>query len=635
MILLVVGLVAVLVVVLIAVVLSIRLGRGDEEDEPDIRPRGRDRRGADEDERWRERDARRAPPAPVRGMDSRSRRGEYPGYAERGAARDRDRAARDRDYDGPPRRPARADATGYRRPAAARPPVPASAQARGRYDTGPQRRSADGLPSADYPSRDFGPSGARPSGDHSSAEFPAADYDTSDYPEDRPRPRRKAASANGKSRSRQRGKRGDDDDWPSTEWDKLSDEQYWAELSADKPLAAMAKPSGPAGKSGAKAPVNGSAKRAAEPPAAREPRPARTPPPAPPARDLPSRKERTEPREPVTERLPVRARQQPPAPAARQEAGPPLAGSYASEPRSPGDTGPHAQRDPLRDSGPWARRDTGPQAIRDSGARVSRDTGPRPEQPRRSTATGPGPARDRDLAMLAGLAGASPPIPGALDDDPLTSPSFSLKADTAADSRSYSSSRKHAKTDGQDAAPGHAAGNGAAHANGNGNGSYPTADYANAGYAYQAASAAAPVEQWHSAPPAPAGAHAPAYGNPYQHSGPGATGSPAGAQAAPGHAGYLADPLRVYSPPAYEAPQYPEPARPAYHALPDRGMTAPPPPAGGPVPYADGYAKHAYPDPAAYHDGHATGGYGGGYEAGHAAGDPHAAGGYGPYPPQG
>src|SRR5262252_8198672 len=106
MILLAVGLVAVIVVVLIAVILSIRLGRGDEHDEPDARSGGRDRRRADEDERWRERDARRASAASARtdarGMDPRSRRGEYPGYAERGAARDRDRGARGRDHDGPP-----------------------------------------------------------------------------------------------------------------------------------------------------------------------------------------------------------------------------------------------------------------------------------------------------------------------------------------------------------------------------------------------------------------------------------------------------------------------------------------------------------------------------------------------------
>src|SRR5262249_25717278 len=107
MILLVVGLVAVLVVVFIAVILSMRLGHGDEPGEPDLPARGRDRRPDDEDEHWLERDTRRAP-----------------------------RAARSHDYDGPPRRPSRADATGYREPAAARSSVPASAQARGRYDTG-------------------------------------------------------------------------------------------------------------------------------------------------------------------------------------------------------------------------------------------------------------------------------------------------------------------------------------------------------------------------------------------------------------------------------------------------------------------------------------------------------------------
>ena len=602
MILLVVGLVAVLVVVLIAVILSIRLGRGDEHDEPDARSRGHDRRRADEDERWPEPDGRRAPPAPARtaahGTDARGRRGEHPGYAERGAPRDRDRAAPARDHGGPPRRPARPGAAGYRNPAAARSPVPASAQARGRYDTGPQQRPAADLPPADYPSMDFGPAGARSSGGHPSVDFPAADYDAMDYPEDRPKPRRKAASANGKSRPRQRGKRSDDDDWPSTEWDKLSDEQYWAELSADKPLAAMAKPSRPASGPAAKAPVSARAKRAAEPPGTREPRAAR--PPAPPAREVPSRKERTEPREPVTERLPVRTRQQPPAPAARREAEMPIAGSYPGGPRSPRDTGPHAQRDPLRDSGPRARRDTGPQAIR--------DTTPRPEQPRRSTATGPNPARDRDLAMLAGLASTPPPIPGALEDDPLTSPSFSLKADTAPDSRSYSSSRKHARTGGP-GVPGQAA-----PANGN-----PAADYDGAGYAYQAVPPVAPAEQWYGAPPAPAAARAPAYGNPYQHSRPGTTSPPAGGLAAPDHAGYLADPLRVYSPSA-EAPRYAEPADPAYRPL----------PATGPAPNADGYPQHPYPDQVAYPDGYSSGGY----EAGYAR-DPYAGGGYRAYPSQG
>ena len=48
--------------------------------------------------------------------------------------------------------------------------------------------------------------------------------------------------------------------------------------------------------------------------------------------------------------------------------------------------------------------------------------------------------------MHGGLAGPPPPVPGALDDDPLTSPSFSMVADPATDSRSYSHARKHAKT---------------------------------------------------------------------------------------------------------------------------------------------------------------------------------------------
>jgi len=183
--------------------------------------------------------------------------------------------------------------------------------------------------------------------------------------------------------------------------------------------------------------------------------------------------------------------------------------------------------------------------------------------------------------MLAGLASTPPRVPGALDDDPLTSPSFSLMADTAADSRSYGSSRKHAKPSGQRAAPG----NRATRANGNGNGSYPTADYAGAGRAYRAAPPAAPAEQWHSAPPAPArGRHTPAYGDPYQHAGPSAS-----------HGGYDADPLGGYSAADYGAPQY---AEPAYPALPDPGMTAP------------------------------------GYDVGYGV-DPYAGGGYGPYPSRG
>src|SRR5690348_17760171 len=269
MILLVVGLAAVIVVVLIAVFLSIRLGRGDEHDEPELRSSGRDRR-RDQDERWQDRDARRVPVA-----GSRGGRGEYPGYSSRGPSRDR--APRGRDYDSAPRRPAR-EASGYRKPAPARSAVGASAQTRGRYDTGPSRRpAADDFPSADYPSMDLGPAESYATGDQPSVEFPAASYEAADDPRDRPDSRRKAAPApaSSKTRSRQRGKRDDDDDWPSSEWDKLSDEQYWAELSADKPLSAMARPSRPASDAAAKAPANGTAAKAKAAP--RDSRPARPP----------------------------------------------------------------------------------------------------------------------------------------------------------------------------------------------------------------------------------------------------------------------------------------------------------------------------------------------------------------------
>src|SRR5260370_25029759 len=155
-----------------------------------------------------------------------------------------------------------------------------------------------------------------------------------------------APPAAGKGRSRQRGKRDDEDGWPSTEWDKVSDERYWAEGPADKPLSAMAKPSRPASDSGAKAPGNGSAKRAVMPPAAREPRPAKAPAPALPERGVPSRKGRTEPRQPVTERLPVRTRQQPPTPPRPRAAHTPPARSRLPEPRTPRDTRPHAPPHP-------------------------------------------------------------------------------------------------------------------------------------------------------------------------------------------------------------------------------------------------------------------------------------------------
>jgi hypothetical protein len=605
MILLVVGLVAVIVVVLIAVFLSIRLGRGDEDDEADLRP-SRDRRH-DQEERWQERDARRVPAPAGRGA-ARNGRAEAPGYSSRGPARDR--APHGRDADGPPRRPAR-EAAASRRTAPARSAV--GAQARGRYDAGPPRRPAaeDDYASADYPSMDFGPPAGHLSGDHPSVEFPVPDYEAANDRRDRQEARRKAAPAPAanKTRSRQRGKRDDDGDWPSSEWDKLSDEQYWAELSADKPLATMARPSRPAGDAAA-APANGAAKAKPAPRDARAPRPDRDAP----SRKEPGRRERGDQREPLTERLPVRAARQgaslPPAPPREPDAS--ASGRSYPEPR------------PALDSGPRPSRDTGPHPARATGSQAARDTGPRPRPDhRRRDTTGPQPARERDLAMLSGLAGAPPPIPGALDDDPLTSPSFSLKAVPATDSRSYSNARKHAKTTGSPAPEPPTA---------NGTEGNLAAGYSDPGHAYHAA---APAADWYSAPPAEA--QTPAYGNPYAYTGQANGSSLTGytdAQAPDAYANYQADPLRVYSPPGYEAPvPYAEPAPPAaYPAMPAAGMAAPPP-AAGPMPYPDGYPAQPYPEQPGYPDGYSAG-YAPGYEGGY-TGDPYAAGGYGPYPPQG
>ena len=583
MILLVIGLVAVIVVVLIAVFLSFRLGRGDEDDEPDVRSGGRDRR-RNQDERWRERDTRRVPSsARTSGRDGPTQGpGGYDGDGSRGPAGDRD--SRGRDHVGASRRPARPGTPGSRQSAAARPAAVASAPARGSSDIGPSRRLADGYPA----------------GDHPSGEYPAADYGAVDDPRDRPAARHKAsaAPAAGKSRSRQRGKRGDDDDWPSTEWDKLSDEQYWAELSADKPLASMARPSKPAKEPAATAPANGKAKAR---PAARDARPAR-----PPGRDLPGHKEHAGQRGPATERLPVRSDARRAPAAASPPRRPDAAGRSYPGPRTVHDTGPR----PLRDTGPQPTRDTGPQ--------------PRGDQRRRDT-------RDRDLAVLNGLASSPPPIPGALEDDPLTSPSFSLRAGPASDSRSYGNARKHARGTGQPATNA-ANGNG----NGNGHGGYPAAGYASAGYAYQAAPVPpapqpAPGAEWYSARPAPAtppdGARAPGYGDPYRYTG-GGSGGPGpgfgGNPATAGYPSYLADPLHVSAPPGYQEPApYPEPAPPAY-----------PPTAAGAVPDANGYPGHPYSDRSGYPGGYTANGPAPGYQDGYQA-EPYAGGGHGTYPPQG
>jgi hypothetical protein len=192
---LVVVLAVVVVVILVVVIVAVRNMRAEDPDEFAERPGRRGGMGDGRDPRY----DRREPPArhPGRG----SARGGRPagrsagggnrpaGVSGRGFDERRDRRGRDYDQDV-------ADGAGYdddrrfdERPA------------RGRDD----RRGADG-------------------------------------------PRRRAEQGQPSARTRPaRGRRSDDSSqWDSSEWEKLSDVDYWAELASDKPLTTTAQPAAPA-----------------------------------------------------------------------------------------------------------------------------------------------------------------------------------------------------------------------------------------------------------------------------------------------------------------------------------------------------------------------------------------------------
>src|SRR5215831_8144530 len=129
----------------------------------------------------------------------------------------------------------------------------------------PASRSAADAPTARYrtagPHTDEFASGPLPEADFASSEFPAADFPSEEMPAARARTRPpKTDPGRDRSDSRRRPGKGqnapkgrsrkrDDDDWPSMEWDKLTDEQYWAQLSSDKPLATTARSAPSAGES--------------------------------------------------------------------------------------------------------------------------------------------------------------------------------------------------------------------------------------------------------------------------------------------------------------------------------------------------------------------------------------------------
>ena len=570
MILLVVGLAAVIVVVLIAVFLSIRLGRGDEHDERDLRSSGRDRR-RDQDERWRDRDTRRVPSSGGRV----GRGGEHPGYGSRAQAR----PPRGRDYDSAPRRPreapesaspaaARSSSGRPRRPAAAMTPVPRSGPPPTTSPRPITRPWTSARPGATRPvtSPRWSPPAHEPA------------------PRDRPDSRRKSAPApaSGKSRSRQRGKRDDDDDWPSSEWDKLSDEQYWAELSADKPLATMARPSKPASDAAAKTPANSSAKAK---PAARDPRPAR--PPAPDrdlSRDLPSRKERDQ-REPVTERLPVRAARQAPAPLppARREAD---AGRQPFLPRAALRArfrAARATRPPGTEHGAscgTGHRTAAPARTPAPGHhRASAHQGPRPGRAHRACQRAAAHSRrarrrpaDQPVLLAEGGTGQR---------QPLLQQRQEARQDRARGGPLPQRQRAWRQWARQRRLPG-------------GGLRRPRLRLPGGTPGRAARARSGTARRLHRLARLPR-RRPPRTGTPTTTTAQANGGSPAGpadSQATASYNNYLADPLRVYSPPGYEASApYAEPASPAAYM-------AAPLPAAGPVPYADGYPAQPYADQA-------------------------------------
>ncbi len=174
------GLAAVVIVVLVIVLIAARSIRSEEADEAEVaRSRPGAARGRRDDE--------------ARGPDPRRGRS-HP--AMPGADRER----RGREYAEPPRR----------------------SRGRGddeRYQRGARSRTAHGPD--DQPIEQWRP-----------------DFGDRDEPPAR-RPARPGQERERVPRQNGRRRSADSDQWSSTEWEKLSDVDYWAELSAEKPLAAQ------------------------------------------------------------------------------------------------------------------------------------------------------------------------------------------------------------------------------------------------------------------------------------------------------------------------------------------------------------------------------------------------------------
>jgi hypothetical protein len=246
--LLVIGLVAVIIAILVAAFLTLRRRPADDDDELDSRLSVQDGvRGRGRDDGWDSAPRRPAgrttaggrPVVPRRpGSDPDGNRRPGRGYEAAGYDQDRGYEPSLRGYG------ERSPVGGYepeRVPAARRGGRPARAAAAARsaaaigYDTGPGAALYDTGPGA----------AADLTATQINADPDLADSDV--FPRvraDIPRPASKPSKQRNQPKSRGKASRKHDDDendWPSTEWDKLSDVEYWAELSADKPLATTAR----------------------------------------------------------------------------------------------------------------------------------------------------------------------------------------------------------------------------------------------------------------------------------------------------------------------------------------------------------------------------------------------------------
>ena len=495
--LLVIGLVAVIVAFLVAAFFSMRRGH-DDEDEPARRPsvrnriRGRGGDARDRDSRWDSVGPQRSParrpgrrgPAPSRrpGRDTRDPgradrerydrsgyeqpRGYEPssrGYGERAPIHGYDAQRGERAPSA--RRGARSDdatetvVQSAARPARARKAAPVRTGSGDSFGTGPVTALYDTGPSAAAD----GYATARVNADPDLADsdvFPRVRADIP-RPASKARPRSQPKTRGGRP---SRSKHDDDDDWPSTEWDKLSDEQYWAELSADKPLSTTAR----------SAQSNGSAAKPARGPAAR---PTGTPRPD---RDRPASADRTASRrsrdragqEDATPQLGTRpgsrsgARQ--PTARARGAQAPEAAGRdarAAGRRPAPGRDYEVTERMPSRGrsqaaaEAPASAVGTGPMNAGPMNAppmsaapmnaapmnAAPMNTGPMSAVPMSTGPVSTGP--------ITGPTGPADPAPrrsaprGPAGDDPLTSPAYARNSSPAGDSRSYRGAGRSAQRD--------------------------------------------------------------------------------------------------------------------------------------------------------------------------------------------